>query len=164
MSIVPDSRNSWSKNDGFYTFSALFYCTYSSLQFWSAVPRVWLCKALYLGSVKRWHWCSSEKDPPGLGTSEYKYYILHLSKEPYPKTASDWEVVKTDCFSPMYPDFNVWKKIGNSYSTVSSCTQQYLPTFFQTLKSAYSREILAVLTTSRSQTFLGNVFFERWRT
>ena len=32
--------------------SALFYCKYSALQFWSAVPRVWLCKALYLGSVK----------------------------------------------------------------------------------------------------------------
>ena len=104
--------------------SALFYCKYSSLQFWSAVPRVWLCKALYLGSVKRWHWCSSEKDPPGLGTSKYKYYVLHLSKEPFPKTVSDWEVVKTDCFSLMYPDFNVWKKVGNSYSTVSSCTQQ----------------------------------------
>merc|ERR1711862_1036015 len=55
--------------------SALFYCKYSSLQFWSAVPRVWLCKALYLGSVKRRHWCSSEKDPPGLGTSKYKYYV-----------------------------------------------------------------------------------------
>ena len=85
---------------------------------------IWLRKALYLGSVKRWHWCSSEKDPPSLGSSKYKYYVLHLSKEPFPKNISDLEVVKTDSFSLMYPDFNVWKKVGNSYSTVSSCTQQ----------------------------------------
>ena len=93
--------------------------------------------------------------------SKYNFYVLHLSNESFPKNVSDLEGVKNDWFSPMYPDFNVWKKVGNSGSTVSSCTQQQLPTFFQTLKSAYSREILAVLTTSRSLTFLGNGSFER---
>ena len=36
----------------FQPLVALFHCTCYSLQFWSAVPRVCLCKALYQGSVK----------------------------------------------------------------------------------------------------------------
>ena len=37
----------------FQPLLALFHNTYSPMQFWSAVPRVWLCKALYMASVKR---------------------------------------------------------------------------------------------------------------
>ena len=122
--FLSNASVSSSPSEQLQPLSALFSCKYSSLQFWSTVPRVWLSKALYLGSVKRWHWYSAEKDPPDLGSLKYKYYFLHLSKEPVPKNVSDLEVAKTYCFSPMYPDFNVWKKVGNSYSTVSFCIQQ----------------------------------------
>ena len=79
---------------------------------------------LYLGSGKRQHWCSSEEDPDALGASKYNYYALHLSKEPFPINIRDLEVIKPEGFSLMFPDFNVWKKVGNSSSTVLLGTQQ----------------------------------------
>ena len=63
----------------------------------------------------------SEKDPPGLGSLKYKYYVLHLSKEPFRKNVSDLEVVKTAMISLLYADFNVWKKVGN-YSVLQDPT------------------------------------------
>ena len=57
--------------------------------------------------------CPSKEDPDTLGSSKYKYYVLHLSKEPFPKNVSDLEVVKTARISLLYADFNVWKKVGN---------------------------------------------------
>ena len=126
----------------FLTLSTFFYCTYSPFQLWSAVPWVWLCKALYMGSVKRWHWGSTQEDPDTLGSSKYKCYVLHLSNEPFPENVSDLEGVKNHCFPLMYPDFNVWKKVGNRCFTVLlvlSCTPLKFPTFFQTLKSGNIR-------------------------
>ena len=37
-------------------------------------------------------------------------YVLNLSKEPFPKHVSDVEVFKTDMFSLLFDDVNVWKK------------------------------------------------------
>ena len=81
--------------------------------FGDLVPPVGHCKSLYLGSGKRQHWCSSQEDPDTLGPSKYKYYVLHLSKESFPINISDLEVIKPEGFSLMFPDFNVWKKVGN---------------------------------------------------
>ena len=125
------------------------------------VPPVGHCNSLYLGSGKIRNWCSSQEDPDTLESSKYKYYVPHLSKELFPKTISALKVVKTDCFSLMCLDFNVWKKVGNY-----CCMQDYtvlllLPTFLQTLKSGYMRENQSILTTSRSLTVLGNDSFER---
>ena len=70
------------------------------------VPPVGHSKSLYLGSGKRplrkilIHW-----DLLNIDT-----YVLHLSKEPFPKHVSDVEVFKTDMFSLLFDDFNVWKK------------------------------------------------------
>ena len=163
MSTITSSLSSI-PSEQFQPLVALFYCTFFLLQFWSAAPRVWLCKALYMGSVKRWHWCSSEEDPYVFGFSKCKYYVLHLSKEPFPKNVSDLEVVKTARISLLYADFNVWKKVGNYCCVQDDTVLLLLPTFFQTLKSGHMREKQSVLTTSRSLTVLGNDSLERWRT
>ena len=89
---------------------------------WRLVPPVGHCNTLYVGSVKGHHRCSSQEDPNTLGSSKYKYYVLHLSNELFPRNVSDLEGVKNELFPLMYPDFNVWKKVGNSCSTVLSCT------------------------------------------
>ena len=81
---------------------------------WRLVPPVGHCNSLYLGSGKRRHWCFSQEDPDTSGSSKYEYYVLHLSKKQFPKNVSDLEVVKTARFSLVYPDFNVWKKVGNN--------------------------------------------------
>ena len=60
------------------------------------------------GSVERQHWCSRY-----LGV----YYFLHLLNKSFQKNVSDLEFVKTDLFSMMYPDFNVWKKVGIVFCT-----------------------------------------------
>ena len=125
------------------------------------VPPVGHCNSLYLGSGKRQHWCSSQEDPDTLGSSKYKYYVLHLSKEPFPKNVCDLEVVKTAKISLLYADFNVWKKVGNYCCVQDDTVLLLLPTFFQTLKSGYMRDKQSVLTTSRSLTFLGNGSLER---
>ena len=96
---------------------------------WRLVPPVGHCNTLYVGSVKGCHRCSSQEDPHTLGSSKYKYYVLHLSNEPFPKNVSDLEVVKNELFPLLYPDFNAWKKVG-SYSAVQDNTvMQLLPTF-----------------------------------
>ena len=74
-----------------------------------------------MGSVKEHNWYSSQEDPNTLGSSKYKYYVLHLSNELFPRDASDLEGAKNELFPPMYPDFNVWKKVGN-YSAVQDNT------------------------------------------
>ena len=77
---------------------------------WRLVPPVGHCNTLYVGSVKGHHRCSSQEDPPTLGSSKYKYYGLHLSYELFPKNLSDLEGVKNEPFHLLYPEFNVWKK------------------------------------------------------
>ena len=74
-----------------------------------------------MGSVKGHHWCSSQEDPNTLGSSKYKYYVPHLLNELFPKIIADSEGVKNQLFPPMFPDFNVWKKVGN-YSAVQDYT------------------------------------------
>ena len=112
-----------------------------------------------MGSVKGHHRCSSQEDPNTLGSSKYKYYVLHLSNELFPKNVSDLEVVKNELFPLLYPDFNAWKKVG-SYSAVQDNTvMQLLPTFFQTLNSGYMGENQLFLTPSKSLTLLGNDSF-----
>ena len=66
-----------------------------------------------MGSVKRRHWCSSQEDPDGLGSSKYKCCVFHLSNEPFPKDVSDLEGIKNDVFLPMYPDFDGGKNLGS---------------------------------------------------
>ena len=105
-----------------------------------------------MGSEKGHYWCSSQEDPYTLGVSKYKFYVLHLSNESFPKNVSDLEGVKNVLFSPLYPDFNVWKKVVNYSSVQDNRVLQKLPTFFQTLKSGYSGE---------NKTFLGNDSYER---
>ena len=61
----------------------------------------------------------------------------------------------------MYPDFNVWKKVGNYSAVQDNTVLQLLPTLFQTLKSGYIGEIQSFLAPSKSLTFLGNDSFER---
>ena len=83
-----------------------------------------------MGSVKGHHRCSSQEDPDTLGSSKYKYYVLYLSNELFPRNICDLEGVKNEPFSLLYPDFNVWKKVSN-YSVVQDNTVlQLLPTFF----------------------------------
>ena len=126
---------------------------------WRLVPPVGHCNTLYVGSVNWCHRCSSQEDPHTLGSSKYKYYVLHLSNEPFPKNVSDLEVVKNELFPLLYPDFNAWKKVG-SYSAVQDNTvMQLLPTFFQTLNSGYMGENQLFLTPSKSLTLLGNDSF-----
>ena len=100
----------------FKPLEALFYCTYSPLGMVRQGPTP--------GFYKKMSFCSSEEDPHVFGFSKYKYYDLHLSKELFPEVVGYLEVVKTDCFSLMHPDFNVWKKVGNSSSTVLPGIQQ----------------------------------------
>ena len=83
--------------------------------FGDLVPPVGHCKGLYLGSGNRQHWCSSQEDPDILGSSRYKYSVLYLSSKSFPKNVSD--LVKTDLFSFMCPDLNVWKKFP-AFSTI----------------------------------------------
>ena len=92
-----------------------------------------------MGSEKGHYWCSSQEDPYTLGVSKYKFYVLHLSNESFPKNVINPEVVKTDLFSLMFPDFNVCKKVGNNCCMQEKTVLQLLPTFFQTLKSGYIR-------------------------
>jgi len=126
---------------------------------WRLVPPVGHCNTLYVGSVKGHHRCSSQEDPNTLGSSKYKYYVLHLSNEPFPRNVGDLEVVKNELFHLLYPDFNVWKKVG-SYSAVQDNTvMQLLPTFFQTLKPGYIGENHSFLTPSKSLTLLGSDSF-----
>ena len=73
------------------------------------------CNTFQVGSVKARHWCSSQEDPNTLGSSKYKYYVLHLSNELFPKNGIDLEGIKNELFPLMYPDFNVWKKVGNYF-------------------------------------------------
>ena len=128
---------------------------------WRLVPPVGHCNTLYVGSVKGCHRCSSQEDPHTLGSSKYKYYVLHLSNEPFPKNVSDLEGVKNEPFPLLYPDFNVWKKVGN-YSVVQDpSVLQLLPTFFQTLESGNIGGNSSFLAPSKSLTFLGNGSFER---
>ena len=61
---------------------------------------------------------SGKGHPDTLGSSKYKFYFPHLLNELFPKIIGDLEGVKNDWFPPMYLDFYVWKKVGNSYSTV----------------------------------------------
>ena len=70
-----------------------------------------------MGSGKGDHWCSFQKNPDTLGFLEYKYYVLHLSNELFPRNVSDLEGVKNELFPLVYPDFSVWKREGN-YSVV----------------------------------------------
>merc|ERR1711954_429946 len=98
------------------------------------VPPVGHCNSLYLSSGKRQHWCSSQEDPDTLGSSKYKYYVLHLLKEPFPKKVSDLEVVKTARISLLYADFNVWKKVGNYCCVQDDPVLLLLPTFFPDIK------------------------------
>ena len=86
-----------------------------------------------------------------MGSSKYKCYVRHLSNEPFPEKIRDLEGVKNDCFPLMYPNFNVWKKVGN-YSAVQDNTgntvKHLFPTFSQTLKSGYIRGKKSFLTPS----------------
>ena len=77
---------------------------------------------IYVGSLKIWHWGPSQEDQNTLESSKYEFYALHLSNESFPKNVIDLEGVKNDWFPLMYSEFNVWKKVGNSCSTVLSCT------------------------------------------
>ena len=104
------------------------------IRVWRLVPPVGHCNSLYLGSEKGQHWCSSQEDPDTLGSSKYKYYVLHLSKESFPINISDLEVIKPEGFSLMFPDFNVWKKVGHYCCVSDNTVLLLLPTFFQTLK------------------------------
>ena len=54
-----------------------------------------------MGSGKGDHWCSFQKNPDTLGFLEYKYYVLHLSNELFPRNIGDLEVVKNFLFSLM---------------------------------------------------------------
>ena len=102
---------------------------------WRLVLPVGHCNSLYVGSGTGHHWCSSQEDSDTLGFSKYKCYFSHLLNKLFPKIIGDLEVVKNYLFPPMFPDFNVWKKVGN-YSAVQDHTALHLlPTFFQTLKS-----------------------------
>ena len=85
-----------------------------------------------MGSEKGHYWCSSQEDPDTLGVSKYRFYVLHLSNESFPKNVSDLEGVKNELFPLMYPDFNVWKKVGNYSAVQDNTVLQLLPTFFQT--------------------------------
>ena len=91
---------------------------------WRLVPPVGHCSSLYLGSGKRHHWFSSHENTDTMGSSKYKCYVRHLSNEPFPEKIHDLEGVKNDCFPLMYPDFNVWKKVGNRCFTciILHCT------------------------------------------
>ena len=61
----------------------------------------------------------------------------------------------------MFPDLNVWKKVGNYSAVQDNTVLQLLPTFFQTFKSGYIRGNQSFLIPSESQTFLGKDSFER---
>ena len=74
-------------------------------------PTVGHCNTLYVGSVKGHHRCSSQEYRNTLGSSKYRYYVLPLSNELFPKNISDLVGVKNELFPLLYPDFNVWKKI-----------------------------------------------------
>ena len=54
----------------------------------------------------------------------------------------------------MFPDFNVWKKVGNYSAVQDNTVLQLLPTFFQTLNSEYIRGIQSFFTPSKTLTFL----------
>ena len=58
-----------------------------------------------MGSVKRGHWESSEKDPYTLRFSKYKFYVLYLSNESFPKNVSDLEGVKNELFQLLVSAF-----------------------------------------------------------
>ena len=60
---------------------------------WRLVPPVGHCNSLYVGSGKGHHWCSFQEDPDTLGSSKYKYYVLQLLNEQFPKTKDDLEGV-----------------------------------------------------------------------
>ena len=90
-----------------------------------------------------------------------KYYILYLSKEVFPRNIGDLEVVKNYLFPLMFPDLNVWKKVGNYSAVQDNTVLQRLPTFFQTFKSGYIRGNQSFLSPSKSLIFLGNDSFER---
>ena len=62
-----------------------------------------------------------------LGSSNYKYYVLHLSKEPFPKNVTDLEVVKTARSSLLHADFNVWKKVTTVVYRMTQYCNCYLP-------------------------------------
>ena len=97
---------------------------------WRLVPPVGHCTTLYVGSVKGHHWCSSQEDPNTLGSSKYKFYVLHLSNELFPRNVSDLEDVKNELFPLLYHDFNVWKEVGNYNGVQDNTVLQLLPTFF----------------------------------
>ena len=74
---------------------------------WRLVPPVGHCNSLYLGSGKRQNWWFSQEDLDTLGPSKYRYYVFHLSNEPFLKNVSDLEVVDIHLLLFMFPDFNV---------------------------------------------------------
>ena len=80
-----------------------------------------------MGSVKGHHRCSSQEDPDTLGSSKYKYYVLYLSNELFPKNVCYLEGVKNEPFPLFYPDFNVWKKLGNYSAVQDNTVLQMLP-------------------------------------
>ena len=50
-----------------------------------------------------------------MGSSKYNCYALHPSNEPFPKNVSALKAVKNYYLFPLiYPDFNVWKKVGDN--------------------------------------------------
>ena len=59
----------------------------------------------------------------------------------------------------MFPDFNVWKKVGNYSAVQDNTVLQMLPTFFQTLHLGYMGENQLFLTPSKSLTLLVNDSF-----
>ena len=71
-----------------------------------------------MGSVKRRHWCSSQEDPEGLGSSKYKCWVPHLSNESFLKDFGDVEGVENDVFLPMYLDLDGGKNLGSCYAAL----------------------------------------------
>ena len=102
-----------------------------------------------MGSVKGHHRCSSQEDSYTLGSLKYKYYVLYLSNELFPKNVSDLEGVKNGWFPLLFPDFNVWKKVGNYSVGQDNTILQLFPTFFQAFKSGYIGGNQSVLTPSK---------------
>ena len=73
-----------------------------------------------MGSVQRRRWCSSQEEPYGLGSSKYKWCVLHLSNDLFVEDDSVVEGAENDLFLPMCPDSTSGKILGSCFSDVAT--------------------------------------------
>ena len=82
----------------FQPLVALFHCTCYSLQFWSAVPRVCLCKALYQGSAKGDIGAPLRKNLRVCGLQNMNTMSFTFQKSHFPKMFVIWKLPKLPRF------------------------------------------------------------------